>query len=199
MAIQYNSAKIPHLENISVWYDVSNPKCFNITEAIYNSQPLPYAWDGISANPNLELEASEHFEKYVGTSTDYDFSHLTNSSSGPYEDAATGNVLSVRFQGPSRPQLGLRDLSGNNRSITLFTNPLRVINTTTFSGYGTNADKSRTVVLPLKGKWYYEPCDLKYKDWHSSEIGHYIQDEYPDRETNSSDTAQLHHRERNLQ
>lgn len=191
MAIQYNSAKIPHLENISVWYDVSNPKCFNITEAIYNSQPLPYAWDGISANPNLELEASEHFEKYVGTSTDYDFSHLTNSSSGPYEDAATGNVLSVRFQGPSRPQLGLRDLSGNNRSITLFTNPLRVINTTTFSGYGTNADKSRTVVLPLKGKWYFEPWDLKYKEWHSSEIGHYIQDEYPDRETNSSDTAQL--------
>lgn len=190
MAIQYNSAKIPHLENISVWYDVSNPKCFNITEAIYNSQPLPYAWDGDPTH-YVETEASKHFEKYVGTSTDYDYSHLTNSSSGPYTDAGTGNVLGIKFDGPHRPQLGLRDLSGNNRSITLFTNPLTTINSTTFSGYGTSADKSRTVVLPLKGKWYFEPWDLKYKEWHSSEIGHYIQDANPTRETNSSDTAQL--------
>jgi len=180
---QYNSRKIPHLENISVWYDVSNPKCFNITEAIYGgNQPLPYT---------TELQASQHFEKYVGTSTNYDFSHLTLSTNGPYTDAGTGNTLHIKFNGPSRPYLGLRDLSGNNRSATLFTNPLTAISSSSFSGYDESTNKSRTVILPLKGKWYFEPWDLKHKEWHAAEIGHLIENEEPDREHNNSDTDHL--------
>jgi len=177
MAFQSSSPKIPQLENISVWYDLSNKKCFN-PDAAYGGQGYPYP---IPDTPGASVDynhpafnlGSKWFEKNMGVWIKADFSHLTTNTSGPYP------FNGIRWDSHSAPYLGLRDLSGNERALALMSR----------REHG-NSRKNQTIICPIKGKWYFDPHDLYNRSWHSAYTGHYIASINPDGE-NDSDIKQF--------
>jgi hypothetical protein len=143
MGNQYNTPQPPQLDKISVYYDVSNPKCLD-PSVIFNNPDL--------ASLTTEAQSTAYFQSKMGVDIGYDISHLGSTIHNLDSEHIEYKLTKGR-------RLGLHDLSGNNRALALHPETFNYVS-------GSVLGTGETVICPIEGNWYYEPLDMYQDHWH---------------------------------